>query len=128
MSGISDILRKVFGKEEASLISWLQRRKLFVFAIVVAGAVIWVYIKWHQVFNIVLTSINEWLIWLLFGWLLALTLYLYQRDKVANEKVFKDDFRHGLEKWEYYGDWRSESEGEGYILRNCPRITCPFCR
>jgi len=116
MSEIFDFLRKVFGREEASVISWLQKRKLYLFAVVVGGVAIYAHVQWPHVFNFLWTTLNDRIEWLLFGWLAALTFYFYRRDRVANEKEFKDNFRYGLDKWEYYGGWRSERESDEYIL------------
>ncbi len=31
-------------------------------------------------------------------------------------REFSDNFEHGLINWEYYGDWRTEKDGDNYIL------------
>jgi hypothetical protein len=113
---VTDFLRKVFSKEEGALIASLQKRKLLVFALVVAVVVTWAYFTWTQAFTFLLIAIGNWLVWLALVWLAVLTFYTYRKDRVSSEKEFRDDFGQGLEKWEYYGDWKSEREGSGHIL------------
>jgi hypothetical protein len=116
MNAVIDFFRKIFSNEENALIRSLQKHKLLMFAVVVAAITIWAYLTWTQVFTFLLTAVNNWLVWLALIWLAALTFYIYRKDRASKEKEFRDDFGHGLEKWEYYGDWKSEREGNEHIL------------
>jgi hypothetical protein len=53
---------------------------------------------------------------MLLTWLACLSIYLYRKEKVWNESEFKDNFRHGLENWEYYGTWKTIYEDDQRIL------------
>jgi len=120
MDAIVDILRKVFPEEEANLINRLRKRKFLLSTFILAILIAWAYANWPQFFNslltMLLTTSNTWLPGVLFLWLLTITIYLYRKEKIVYEREFKDDFQHGLQKWEYYGDWRSERDDGGNIL------------
>ena len=120
MDYFSEIVRKVFQYEESQFINWLQRHKVFAWAASGTFLALYIYIQWgtdiapgiRQFFS----RSEGWLIWILFVWLALLTAYLYRREKVWNESEFKDDFRHGLENWEFYGTWKTEREDDQRIL------------
>lgn len=50
------------------------------------------------------------------AWLL--TRYHMKRysHEPSYREEFREDFRHGLENWEYHGEWRTEREGDEWIL------------
>jgi len=117
---VSSLLQKIFQVEESTAIAWLQRRKLLVAIVFVIIVALLAYTKWPgiigSVVNLVFSSTSDWLGWLLLVWLSALTLYVHRRDRTAADRVFTENFKHGLEKWDYRGGWRTERENNQYIL------------
>lgn len=117
---VSEILQKVFHEEQISVVRWLKRRKLTVLIIALLIGALLAYWKWAEEFvelfrfladrsDIVFQS-------LLVTWLAVLTFFFLRKARGSNPRRFKEDFRHGLTKWEYYGEWKTEKEDDQYIL------------
>ncbi len=119
-SAVSDFVRKVFPEEEASLVTWLRGRELIKYGAVLIAAIIFAYFKWPQAVigagSLIIANFYALLIWLLLVWLLLLTIYIYRRDKVTNEREFIESFESGTRNWEYYGGWQTEREDNHTIL------------
>lgn len=118
---IDDIVRKVFEKEEASLIAWLQRHKRLFLGFIVVVAIIVAYFRNPGLFHAIRSAISSnpaplWMALVLFFWLLTLTYHIYSSRRSTDQREFFEDFRHGLEKWEYYGGWRTQREDNQHIL------------
>ena len=111
---ISDILKDVFDEEIADLITGLKGIKKLVFIAIIIGILVWAYIRWPQTFDLVFTLTGNLLEWLLLFWVFVLTIYVFSREK--SKRWFRDSFRHGLRRWEYYGEWRTEQEGNRNVL------------
>jgi hypothetical protein len=118
---IGDVVRKVFEKEVASLIAWLQRHKCPFLGFIVVVVIIVAYFKNPGLFHAIGHAISSnsaplWSNLVLFLWLLALTYHIYSTRKSTDQREFFEDFRRGLENWEYYGGWRTEREDSRHIL------------
>ena len=111
---------------------WANRKWLFsgigIFAISSIGLIlslnitkIWLWIRttsetiaphiaiWSSVLSV-------WLTFPFLIWLCGLTWYILRKNKESQEREFKEDFRHGLDHWEYQGNWRTEREDGQRIL------------
>ena len=117
---IGEILQKVFHEEEKNLVRWLQRRKFAVLILASLIGVILAYLKWPKefvsLFHLLASRSDNVLLFFLVTWLAILTLFLLWKARESNTKRFKEDFRHGLTNWEYYGEWKTEKEDDQYVL------------
>jgi hypothetical protein len=122
MEIIIGFLRKIFDKEEGKLITFLKQNKFLtlIFLVIVAG--IYLYIKFPKTFyNVGMYFLSNPVLTLGFTvffllWLLLLTYYFFTPRRALEGKEFREKFRFGLDKWEYYGDWRTEKENGENIL------------
>jgi hypothetical protein len=119
-SFVIDLLRRVFPSEEAGLVAWLQKRKFLVVTLLAIVVIMALYLRYPGLFqaarNVLVDPTPFWISAVLLVWLLVLTCYLYGTRKSTERREFLEDFRHGLEEWEYYGGWRTERVGNHYML------------
>ncbi|MDA2927434.1 DUF1080 domain-containing protein [Acidobacteria bacterium AH-259-G07] len=117
---IGEIFQKVFHEEEKNLVRWLKRRKFAVLIILALLIGVMSYRKWPTdfvgLFHLLASRIDIVLLFFLVTWLAILTFFLLWKARESNTRRFKEDFRHGLTKWEYYGEWKTEKEDDQYIL------------
>jgi hypothetical protein len=115
-----DFFRGIFHREEAGLVAWLQKRKRLavgLVAIVVIGTLCWRCPRlWQAARNVLVNPTPLWVSAVLFVWSLVLAYCLYDVRKSRERREFLEDFRHGLEKWEFHGSWRAEKDGNKHIL------------
>ncbi|TKJ31058.1 MAG: hypothetical protein CEE40_03125 [Chloroflexi bacterium B3_Chlor] len=121
MESSVNFFRKIYRQEEESLGEWLGRHKLLLFGLVVAAVLMILYFKYRAPFLVlrdmlVVAHTPLWGGLLLAVWLAGLTVRAYRVHKVAEQREFVEDFRHGLDQWEYYGAWRTEKEDRRHLL------------
>ncbi len=109
-----EFFEKLFAKEISKLLDQAQKYKISIFVTLVGLAVFYLYFRYPRVLAPVMTLEVGWVISLV--WLIAITVYLYRKENVVNENILKEDFRKGLDRWEFYGDWRCERDEDDYIL------------
>jgi hypothetical protein len=95
---------------------WLARKwRYLVIVIMLIVIEILLYLAYADWRNVAF-SIAHFALIAVAAWLLArYQMKPYSREPGYPEE-FCEDFQHGLEKWEYHGDWRTEREGDGHIL------------
>jgi hypothetical protein len=47
---------------------------------------------------------------------MILTYYVYRSRESVDRREFVEDFRHGLDEWEFRGNWRTDRDGKERIL------------
>lgn len=117
---IVDFLRRVFEVEEENLAAWFKSKKFLLTLFIVIALTIIAYLRCPRFFintvGFLVSTKDAWLQWLLLLWILVLTAYTYRRQKALSNQTFADDFRRGLRKWEFQGDWRTSREDNHDIL------------
>lgn len=74
-----------------------------------------------------LTVSMDWPGWVSLVWLIMLTLYVWRSGRALRAELeslsrriaardFRDDFAHGLEQWEYEGEWKTVQDDGHHIL------------
>lgn len=118
---VRDFLRRVYEEEVTALVEFARRHKMWCFALVVACLLVALLLKYPALFWTLAVTFRDrytplWLAVVLAAWLLALTYYVHSARKQTEISEFRENFRHGLEDWEYYGGWRTERDGRQRIL------------
>jgi len=121
LKAIADTLRRIFTEEETSMVGWSRRHKLFVFGVILGGVATCLFLSYPAAFLALGDRMGPapmplWGGLLLIAWLLVLTYFAYLSRESAERSEFHEDFRRGLDQWEYNGAWRTEKEDGRYIL------------
>jgi len=64
----------------------------------------------------VISALNRYILWVIIVWLGFLTFHLYLKDREPRERVFKENFKHGLQRWEHFGEWKVDKEDAQHVL------------
>lgn len=116
MRVLFDFARKVFRQEEETVIAWFQRNKVFFLLLFLLFIGIWGFFKWPAQAQIIINLAKTYSGSIIIVWLVLLTLYLYTKEREPKERILRDNFKHGLQRWEYFGDWKIEKEDGHFIL------------
>lgn len=104
------------------MISWFQKHKSVAILLLVILIAFWAIREWPQTFDavsrVLVSGVARWLNWLVLIWLGFLTTYVLANQKVSRkkEKEFREDFKRGLQQWEFSGSWKTELEDNHHIL------------
>lgn len=116
MRVLFDFARKVFRQEEETVVAWFQRNKVLFILLFLLIIGTWGYFKWPSQAQIIINLAKLYSESIIIAWLVILTLYLYTKEREPKERIFRDNFKHGLQRWEYFGDWKIEKEDGHHIL------------